>query len=153
MNSEIKNATELTLNLSSNMVGDPNDETNFSHKLLLINTQNSKNCKVFANGSSTNMKYSKTQLSYIVQVGGLLGRILGRLLKTGLIKTASATDAAIQKKFFRLSTAILIILTKEVDFIMKIVKSLKDFALLIKVVGKKTKNEPKEQKGGLLARL
>ena len=31
----IKNESEVALRLSSNMVGD--DETNFSHKLLLIN--------------------------------------------------------------------------------------------------------------------
>ena len=30
-----KNDTEVTLNLSSNVIGDSNDETNFQHKLLL----------------------------------------------------------------------------------------------------------------------
>ena len=35
----IKNGTKVTLNLSSNMVGDSNDETNFPHKLS-INHQN-----------------------------------------------------------------------------------------------------------------
>ena len=30
--SVIKNGTDVTLNLSSNMIGDPNDETNFRHK-------------------------------------------------------------------------------------------------------------------------
>ena len=30
----IKNGTELTLNLSSNLSGNSNDETNFPHKLL-----------------------------------------------------------------------------------------------------------------------
>ena len=33
--SGIKNGTEVTLKLSSNAVGDSNDETNFPHKLLL----------------------------------------------------------------------------------------------------------------------
>ena len=35
----IKNGTEVTLNLSSNIIGNSNDENNFPHKLLLTNTQ------------------------------------------------------------------------------------------------------------------
>ena len=35
---EIKNGTEVTLNLSSNLTGNSNDETNFPHKLLLTDT-------------------------------------------------------------------------------------------------------------------
>ena len=38
----IKNGTEVTLKISSNVVGDPNYESNFPHKLLLTNTQVSK---------------------------------------------------------------------------------------------------------------
>ena len=45
----IKNGTEVTLKLSSNVVGDSNDENNFPHKLLLFITQVSKLCKAFAN--------------------------------------------------------------------------------------------------------
>ena len=33
------NGTELTLKISSSIVGDSNDENNYQHKLLLINTQ------------------------------------------------------------------------------------------------------------------
>ena len=36
--SGIKNVTKVTLNLSSNVTGDTNDDTNFPHKLLLNNT-------------------------------------------------------------------------------------------------------------------
>ena len=39
LTSAIKNETKVTLNLSSNIVGDSNDETSFLHKLLLTNTQ------------------------------------------------------------------------------------------------------------------
>ena len=39
-----------SLNLSSNVVGSSNDETNFPHKLLLTNTQVLKLFKAFANG-------------------------------------------------------------------------------------------------------
>ena len=35
----IKNGTEVTSKISSNDVGDSNDENNFLHKLLLTNTQ------------------------------------------------------------------------------------------------------------------
>ena len=52
--------------------------------MLLTNTQVSKLCKAFANGSSANIKLSKTQLHKIGQSGGFLGRPLGPLLKTGL---------------------------------------------------------------------
>ena len=100
------------------MIGDSNDETNFSHRLLLNDRQVSKLCKAFANNSSTNIKLSKIQLSKIVQSGGFIGKLLGPLLKTGLplIKNvvtpldkifmsigltaaASAADAVIYKKF------------------------------------------------------
>ena len=36
--SGIKNGTEVNLNLSSNLIGNSNDKTNFSHKLLLTET-------------------------------------------------------------------------------------------------------------------
>ena len=56
----IKNGTEVTLKISSNIVGHSNDENNFSHKLLSTNTQVSKLCNALANGSSANIKLSKT---------------------------------------------------------------------------------------------
>ena len=37
LKSIIKNETEVVLRLSSNMIGNSNDETNFPHKLLLTN--------------------------------------------------------------------------------------------------------------------
>ena len=42
------------------MIGNSNYETNFPHKLLLTDTNISKICKAFANGSSANIKFSKT---------------------------------------------------------------------------------------------
>ena len=39
LKSAIRNGTEVILNLSSNMIGSSNDETNFPHNLLLTNTQ------------------------------------------------------------------------------------------------------------------
>ena len=125
----MKNGTEITLKISSNVVSDSNDENNFPHKLLLTNTQVLKLHKAFANGSSTNIKLSKTQLHKIGQSGGFLGRLLGPLVKTGLslignilkplaksiliplglTATASATDVAIHKKMFGWGMTTLII--------------------------------------------
>ena len=75
--SAIKNETEVVLRLSSNMIGD--NENNFPHKLLSTNRQ-----VAFSNYLSTDIKLSKTQLSKMIQSGGFLGRLLGPLLKTGL---------------------------------------------------------------------
>ena len=82
LNSTIKNETEVVSRLSSNMIGD--NETNFSHKLLLTNRQVVNLRKAFANHLSTVIKLSKTQLSKMIQSGLFLGRLLGPLLKTGL---------------------------------------------------------------------
>ena len=122
LKSAIKNETEKVLRLSSNMVGNSDDETNFPHKLLLTNRQVSNLRKAFANHLSADIKLSKTQLSKMIQSGGFLGRLLGPLLKTGLplmknvIKplaksvliplgltvAASAADAGIHKKNLRI---------------------------------------------------
>ena len=66
------------------MVGGSNDETNFPNALLLTNRQVSRIRKAFANGSSTNIKSSRTQLSKIVEFGVFPCRLLVPLLKTGL---------------------------------------------------------------------
>ena len=59
LKSEIKNGTEVTLKVSSNVVVYSKDRNNFLHKLLLTNTQVSKFWKTFANNSSANLKLSK----------------------------------------------------------------------------------------------
>ena len=76
----MKIGTEVTLKISSNVVGDSNDENNFPHKLLLTNTQVSKLHKAFSNGSSAYIKLSITQLHKIGQSGEFLDRRLGPLL-------------------------------------------------------------------------
>ena len=50
----------------------------------MTNTDVSILCKDFANNSSAHIKLSKSQLSKMVQLGGLLDRLLGQLIKTGL---------------------------------------------------------------------
>ena len=54
------------MRLSSNMIGNSNDETNFSQELLLTNRQVANLCKAFENNSSTDIKLSKTQLSKMI---------------------------------------------------------------------------------------
>ena len=66
LKSAIKNETDVALRLSSNMVGNSDDETNFPHKLLLTNRQVANLSKAFANKSSTDIKLSKTQLSKMI---------------------------------------------------------------------------------------
>ena len=65
LKSGIKNGTEVTFKISLNVVGDSDNKNNFPHELLLTNTQVSKLCKAFANGSSAKIKLSKTQLHKI----------------------------------------------------------------------------------------
>ena len=60
------------------------NETNFSHKLLLTNRQVSNLRKAFANHLSADIKLSKIQLSKMIQSRGFLGRLLDPSLKTGL---------------------------------------------------------------------
>ena len=47
LKSAIKNETEAVLRLSSNMIGNSKDETNFPHKLLLTNRQILNFCRTF----------------------------------------------------------------------------------------------------------
>ena len=84
LKSAIKNETDVVIRLSPNMIGDSNDEANLPHELLLTGRQVSSIRKTFANNSSVNIKFSKTQLSKMIQSGGFLGKLFGPLLKTGL---------------------------------------------------------------------
>ena len=118
LKSAIKNENDVVLRISSYMVGNSNDNTNFPHELIQV--ENIR--KAFANYLSTDIKLSKTQLSKMIQSEGFLGRLLGPLLKTGLplmksvIKllaksvliplgltaAASAADAGTHKKNLRI---------------------------------------------------
>ena len=84
LKSAIKNENDVVIRLSPNMIVDSNDKTNFPHELLLTDRQVSSIRKAFANNSSANIKFSKTQLSKIIQSGGFLGKLFGPLLKNGL---------------------------------------------------------------------
>ena len=84
LKSAIKNENYVVLRLSSNMVGNSNDNTNIPNDILLTNRQVANIRKAFAKNTSIGIKLSKTQLSKMIQSGGFLGRLLGPLLKTGL---------------------------------------------------------------------
>ena len=154
------------------MIGDSDDETNFPHELLLTGRQVSSIRKVFSNNSSVDIKLSKTQLSKMIQSGGFLGKLLGPLLKTelpliknvitswaksvliplGLTAAAAAADAEILKKTLGSGGhTTLIISNKDIEDLIKMVKSLEDFVLLLKGVTESAQNEVKEKKGGSLS--
>ena len=70
LKSAIKNETNVALRISSNMVGNSNDNINFPHELLLTNRQIENIHKAFANHVSSDINLSKTQLSKVIQSGG-----------------------------------------------------------------------------------
>ena len=165
LKSAIKNENEVVLRLSSNMIG--NNGTNFPDKLLFTNRQVTSLHKSFVINSSADLKWSKSQLSKMIQSGGFLGRLLDPLLKKGLplkkivikplakivltplgLTAASpAADAEIHKKILGSGNTTLIISNNEIEDIIKIVKSLEDSGLLLKGVTETVQNEAKEQKG------
>ena len=61
------------------MVSNSIDNNNFPHELLLTHRQVANIRKAFANHSSIDVKLSKTQLSKMIQSGGFLGNLLGKL--------------------------------------------------------------------------
>ena len=55
--SAIKNGADVVLRLSSNMVGNSDDEINFPHKLLLTHRQTLSLRKAFDNHTSVDIKF------------------------------------------------------------------------------------------------
>ena len=86
LKSAIKNGTAVILRLSSNMVGNSDDEANFPHKLLLTNRQFTKMQKGGFLGFLAPL--SESGFSLLKSVVKPLGML-------GLTAAASATDAAI----------------------------------------------------------
>ena len=155
LKSAIKNETHVVLRLSLNMIGYSDDETNFPHKLLLTNRQVADLRKASDNHTATDIKFSKTQLSKMIQSGPFLCKLLGQLLKArlslmknvaqslaksvliplGLTSVALAAYAGIHKKVLGSGhNTTLIISNKEMEDVLKIVKSLEDSGLLLKGV-------------------
>ena len=76
--------------------------------------------------------------------------VLDSLAKSVLIllELTAATDVALQKNMFASGMTTLIISNEEMNDIMKLVKSLEEFGLLMEDVIERIKNKAKEQKGG-----
>ena len=107
----VKDKTGITLRISLKMF----DGNDLPHELLLKTRQKTKLRNAFNNNISTNLKFSKAQISKIIQYGGFLGSLLsklvGSLMKVAIplaknvlalleIKAAaSAIVAGIQKKY------------------------------------------------------
>ena len=75
------------------------------------------------------------------------------LIPLGLTAAALAADAGIHKKILGSGNTTLIISNKDMDDLIKIVKSLEDSGLLLKGVTESVQNEVKEQKRGFLSML
>ena len=115
---------------------------------------------------STDLKFSKAQISKIIQSDGFLGSLLsklaGPLIKValplaknilaplGITVAASAIDAGIKKKIHGSGTTTLIISDEEMNDIMKIVQAPEDSNILLKGITDTIKNETKEQKRRIL---
>ena len=67
LNVKLRNETDVVLRLSSNMIGDSDDNIYFLYELLLTNRQVSNLRKAFAKNTSSDIMLSKTQLSKITQ--------------------------------------------------------------------------------------
>ena len=74
----VKKKQETTLRMNSRMF----NGNNLPHELLLTTRQTTKNS--IENDMSIDIKLSKGQISKIIQSGEFLGKVLGRLLITGL---------------------------------------------------------------------
>ena len=151
------------------MVSNSNDNTNFPHELFLTNRQVANIRKAFANHSSIDIKLSRTQLSKMIQSGGFLGNLLGKLAgplmkvamllarnvlaPLGLSAAMSAIDGSIKKKMLGSGTTTLIISNDETDDILKILKSLENSGVLLKGVSETIQHEAKEQRRGFLGML
>ena len=169
LKSSIKNEPDVVLRISSNMVSNSNNNTNFPHELLLTNRQVANIPKAFAKNTSIDIKLSKTQLSKMIQSGGFLGNLLGKLAgplmkvamqlaknvlaPLGLSAAMSAIDGSIKNKILGSGTTTLIISNDEMDNILKIVKSLEDSNVLLKGVSETIQHKAKEQRGGFLSML
>ena len=108
----------------------------------------------------TDLKFSKAQISKIIQSGGFLGSILsklaGPLMKVsiplaknvlaplGITAAASAIDTGIQNKIHSSGTTTLI--NEEMNNIIEIVKAFEDSNIFLKGVTKTIDDEKKKEK-------
>ena len=85
----LKNKQRTTLRMNARMFSG----NNLPHELFLTQRQITKLRNNIKNNLQTDIKLSKAEISKIIQSGGLLGKLLGPLLKTGfaIIKISHKT--------------------------------------------------------------
>ena len=161
----VKNKTGTTLRMILKIF----DKNDLPHGLLLTIRQKTMLRNAFGNNMSIDLKLSKTQISKIIQSGGVLRSLLiklaGPLMNVavplaknilaplGITAVASAIDAGIQKKMHDSGTTTLVISNKKMNEIMKIVQALEDSNIFLEGATETIKNETKKQKGGFLSIL
>ena len=147
-----------------------NDE--LPHELFLTTRQTTKIRDAFANNMPTDIKFSKAQISKIIQSGGSFSSWLGNLGKKALTNNAiplarynlpglvsnlasSATNKFDRK--IRGKGAVrtgrgfsLFIPNEDMNDIIKIIKSLEDLGILTDEVTETVKDEKKKQERGFL---
>ena len=140
----VKNKTGTTLRMSLKMF----NGKDLPHELLLTTRQKAKLRNAFNNNMSTDLNLSRVQISKIIQSGGFLGSLLGKLagplMKVAIplgrhilaplrITTApSAIGAGKHKKINGSGTTALTISNEEMNYIMKIFQALEDSNTLLK---------------------
>ena len=161
----VKNNEGTTLRLGVKNV----NKNDLPHKLLLITRQNTKLRNAVNNNMATDIKLSKAQMKKIIQSGGFLGKLLGKLagplmkvamplakkvlVPLGLTAAMPAIDGSIQKKIHGSGVTTLIIANEDMNEIIKIIEALENSGILLKGVAKTIENDTKEQKGGFLSML
>ena len=114
------------------MIANLRDEISFLHKLLLTNTQNLKLLEAFSNGSSANIKYSKTQLSKIIQF--IKDHLRWSYSSSKIIKKKelinaladagfNAADKKIKEKILTITGSGITLTEIEIKDIMKVIRS------------------------------
>ena len=160
----VKDVSELALRLGAKSF----NKDGLPHELFLTTIQSTKLRNTINNNMSTDIKFSKAQLKKLVQSGGFLGKLLGKiagplmkvamplaknvLAPLGLTVAMSAIDGGIQKQM-RGEGIKLMIQDEDMNDIMKIIKALEKSGILLSGVGKTIEHEVKKQKGGFLSML
>ena len=119
---------------------------NLPHELLLTARQTTKLRNAIENNTATDIKMPKVQISKIIQSGGFLGSLLGKiagpLMKVAvplaknilhpLVITAatSAIGAGIQKRIHGSGTTTLILSNEEMNDIIKFAQAFEDSNIL-----------------------
>ena len=119
---------------------------NLPHELLLTARQTTKLRNAIENNTATDIKMPKAQISKIIQSGGFLGSLLGKiagpLMKVAvplaknilhplvITAAASAIGAGIQKRIHGSGTTTLILSNEEMNDIIKFAQAFEDSNIL-----------------------